>query len=552
MKSLRHFAGALLLLALSTSQAASGQAPAPDSTAAAPGTGTITGRVTFEGSPLPGVTVSLLQADPARPFLSNVLGVQAVTDREGKFRLAGVPAGVLTLTPAPGAYAVPREGNYGQPGKTIVVRAGEEVEGVELSLKQGRVITGQVTDSEGSPVVGQRVTLESLEGGATKLLILTGPPNDTDDRGVYRLYGVPPGRYLVSIRGSRDFSASAKNPDYYPTVYHPGVVEESEARVVEVGSGGEAVGDVNIVLKPRAELYTVAGRVVDSATQQPLPNVRYGFGKNPNSARSPATPFASRTSKGGEFLIGNLAPGQYVVFAVPDPDSNAYSDAVPFVVTAGDVKGLEVKVHRGATLTGRLLFEGMNRPSPRQPLKGLRVMASQRDATGRLNTVTANIGSDGGFILNGLRPGKAHLMARSDSPGRLSTVRVEKDGQEQTGGIDVHGDAPVSGVSLFVEYRDSTLRGVIKHQNGALHEGARFRVVLRRPGAAGRIVGVAESDPQHSFVMTEVPAGDFECVVYEITTGSSARRLPSPFTKPVSVTGGANDVVITLDVTPEP
>src|SRR5437764_1398768 len=54
----------------------------------------------------------------------------------------------------------------------------------------------------------------------------------TDDRGVYRIYGLPPGRYLVSagIPVGRDGGASmGRGNSYYPQTFYPGVRDEAKA-----------------------------------------------------------------------------------------------------------------------------------------------------------------------------------------------------------------------------------------------------------------------------------------------------------------------------------
>jgi hypothetical protein len=68
----------------------------------------------------------------------------------------------------------------------------------------------------------------------------------TDDRGIYRIYGVAPGRYRVS--------AGVSDDDTYPSIrtgrvsyrrtYYPDAPDAADAKIVEVTAGGEAPGSI--------------------------------------------------------------------------------------------------------------------------------------------------------------------------------------------------------------------------------------------------------------------------------------------------------------------
>jgi hypothetical protein len=523
-------------------QVAVGQTNEPGKEIGQVPTGTITGRVTLDGKPLPEVAVSLVPTKLGAPFSPNNPGNRTVTDSDGKFRMTTVPAGVFTLTVSPGPFVIPNDG-YGPTGRVVAVRAGEEVKGIDLALKRGGIITGQVADADGLPIVGQRVTLEALVTGGTRRQIETGPPNDTDDQGIYRLYGLPAGRYLVTIRSTRDLGVTG-----YSTVYYPGVTQMSDAGIIEVGDGEEK-RNVNIVLNRLGAGYLVAGRIVNSLTGSPVANIRYRLAENSKDTKSAATLVTGRTNEKGEFLSSRIPPGSYLIFALPDSQSEVYSDSVPLVISDSDVKDLEIKVHRGATLNGTLFIEGIDSASSPETFAGLWVSAGQYDETGRLNTVSTKVSKDGSFRISPLGPGKTYLLANGDPPTRISLLRIEKDGQEQRNGIEISGDAVVSGVRLFAAYANNTLRGEISLRNGTPSEATRFRVALMKPGIRDRIIATAEAGSDRRFVMTDVPTGDFDLMVLAIPTSSSTppAQLPASVTKRLNITSGTNDVVIDLD-----
>src|SRR5262249_4777217 len=93
---------------------------------------------------------------------------------------------------------------------------------------------------------------------------------ETDDRGVYRIYGLPPGRYLVSA-GAADRPGVSRRVRY-PLTYYPDVPEQEQAKPVEVQTDFSA-DDIDIHLGPPLKTYAVVGRVVDADTGQPAPGL---------------------------------------------------------------------------------------------------------------------------------------------------------------------------------------------------------------------------------------------------------------------------------------
>src|SRR5262249_54253219 len=132
------------------------------------------------------------------------------------------------------------------PGKTVNVAEGENVENVNFSLTRGAVITGKVTDDKDRPVIAAPVNAYTINiyGGRRS----PGSSNsrsvrwETDDRGVYRIFGLEPGRYMVAAGFD---SAGGSTGGVYRLTFHPDAVDEAQARVVQVSSG-EEVANVDI------------------------------------------------------------------------------------------------------------------------------------------------------------------------------------------------------------------------------------------------------------------------------------------------------------------
>ena len=130
-----------------------GQSP---TTASQEATCAITGRVTIENEGAPGVTVALQPATSTWPSPPPI--ARATTDKEGRFQMNNLPGGRYYLVPLAPAYFAPGEGRTIASGKPVTLMKGETVEGIEMKLILGGVITGRVTTASGQYVVGQRVT----------------------------------------------------------------------------------------------------------------------------------------------------------------------------------------------------------------------------------------------------------------------------------------------------------------------------------------------------------------------------------------------------------
>src|SRR5919202_1441642 len=96
----------------------------------------------------------------------------------------------------------------------------------------------------------------------------------TDDRGVYRIYGLPAGGYRVSAGqgGESSGAISFGSRKLYRRTFYPDATEEAQAEVIELKSGGEAT-DIDIKLGGAVKTYKASGVFVEAETGRPAPNI---------------------------------------------------------------------------------------------------------------------------------------------------------------------------------------------------------------------------------------------------------------------------------------
>jgi len=527
-------------------------------------TGPISGRVTRDGKGVTGVVVGLRILDfnsPRSPL------IKATTSQDGRFRLTGVAAGRYSLAALAPAFVSENGFGFGSSSVSVILAEGETVEGIELALVPGGVITGRVVDADGHPVIGEHVDLTLVSEHVQKRPVYLYSPSasiyETDDRGIYRLFGLPAGRYLVSVGVGKDNNSSPtgipNGRSYYPRTFHPGVTEEAKATVVEVTAGGEAPG-VNITLSERAAAYTVTGRLRHAENGQPVANIRVRYATLREDGRSfAATALGSTAHFNGEFRFEGILPGKYVAFVTAESESAFYGDPVPFEVTNGDVAGVEVKLRRGATIAGHAVVEGASDPAILAFLAQLRLWANTSSPERSLPSSTSTeILPDGSFRFTGIPPGKTTIRQSLPTPKGFSLLRVERDGVEQRDGIEVTPTTEVIGVRLVFAYGTGTIRGQVKITGGTLPTGVGLMLDIVRTSNQERVFApYSQPDAQGRFLIDGLMAGDYDISIrmainrFLFNPSTPLPNLPT-FKQTVTVKDGTeSEVIFTSDLSPK-
>src|ERR1700687_4321362 len=110
---------------------------------------------------------------------------------------------------------------------------------IDIKLVRGGVITGRVTNTDGKPAVEERVSLQLVDANGTPARSGSPLPYNfqmyqTDDRGIYRIYGLPAGRYKVSVGSDSGGGVVAASPRrYYPRIFYPDVSDQGKAGGIE-------------------------------------------------------------------------------------------------------------------------------------------------------------------------------------------------------------------------------------------------------------------------------------------------------------------------------
>lgn len=430
--------------------------------------------------------------------------------------------------------------NMGSGQRYLQLGDGQVIENLEFSLTRGCVITGRVTYADGRPVIGEMVTVSKVADSQphnTYPINLGGDSFLTDDRGIYRIYGLADGRYKISVgfRG-RESLLGISNPSSHKRTYYPNVTDEASAGFVEVASGSEVRG-VDIKVGASAKMFVVTGRVVDVESGKPVPNVSVIFERARNSSGEAHSNGFTEADAKGDFRFESVASGAYMAYSLDGllKQSEYYGEPTKFEVKDANLSGMILKVRRGATLSGVVVLEGSNDVQATTRLAQQTLMAvsgSEKKTTGDnedgeaaemlgFSIAQSPIAADGSFQLKGLRAGKVQIgLGTLLTQSSFAVLRIEHGGIEVPGSLELKANESLSDLRIYVAQKNCVLRGQVQIEGGSLPKNNSLYVIAKRlnrnaePGSFNLLEGAnqdsARVDASGQFRFDDLIPGEYE------------------------------------------
>ena len=554
--STRFFAFVLLMfLCLPVSSHAQSQTkPAATKT----GRGSVSGRVTVKDKPAPGITVGLREARGIFPIEKTF---RAMTDQDGVYRITSVPAGTYEIMLAAPAY-VSSEANTPR-GRSVIVAEDENIENINFSLVRGGAITGKITGADGRPLVQQNVNIYSatdLQQQQQPQMRQVFPSGSvqTDDRGIYRAFGLAAGRYKVACgRGDDTSPGNYYEPSrvVYKQVFHPDATDQTKATIIEVREGSEAT-NVDITMGPAIQTFNVSGRVIDAENGSPLPNLQFGFQRR-SGERFEFSNLIAQSNSQGNFMVEGLQPGKYGVMMFGNPNAEMRVEQMTFDVIDGDVTGVTIRLIKGSSISGVIVLE----PEDKKAFAKLMELQLRAYVTSPAGTAAAlgqanfsAISPDGSFRLPGLSPGQVNFWLTAPfgtpQPKGFTILRTEHNGVVMPRGLELKEGDQLTGVRVVIAYGTASVHGTVKIENGVLPEGGRLFARLLKPGTPPAQVASSQVDARNQFLLEGIPPGVYELSVMVFAPNT---RTQVNAKREISVQDGVvNEVSITVDLTEQP
>jgi hypothetical protein len=497
--------------------------------------GSITGRIVSEsGKPMPGARVII--SGSSRQAVRRTIS----TDEDGRFVADDLPRGSYAITAQASGYVLVRE-----PGDTVHHRPGDSV---NLVLRKGGAITGTVTNSNGDPVVGVQMSATLLrDDRGRRIESIFGASRYTDDRGVYRLFGLPAGTYIVAA-GSK--TAGSSMPTAYgddAATFHPSSTRDTAA---EVGLqwGAEASG---IDIRYRGD----PGQVISGTVVDPSLTDWAGIGMSVLLIR------ATNDTLEAQALVQNLGSEQAFVFnGVPDgdyyflarrspnqSDDGAGSKRIPVKVRGRNITGVGITLVPFGSISGHVTLEPGTRevrceqklaPAVEETLMSISTDDTDPDPSSRFSSTLLTPDNLGNFVFQGLPAGRYRVDSRMllDEAWYVRAMTVpgptNTPVDAMSTGIIVRSGRRINGVRLVLAEGAAWIRGrVAPEKEGAtLPDRLRVHLVPSEPNSADSTLRYIETEVQSdsSFKLMNVAPGQYWLLARPLPEEYSKQRIPRP------------------------
>src|SRR5262245_30041803 len=494
-------------------------------------TGIITGRVvTEDGSGLPGVTVTLTPVAADRRAISGRPQNRTFTDEDGNFKFTGLAPLVYSVSASSVKGYVPGPVPVGARQDSGYHRIGANV---TITMIKGGAITGRVTSAMGEPLIGVQVNAamaRGADGSADRGG--SGNPRFTDDRGVYRIYGLSPGTYVVFTRNRFHPFPSPYDKDG-PT-YYPSSTRETAAEVT-VTSGGDASG---VDIRYRGDRgHAVSGSI--SFSGEPVSTSVSHMVALTNTVtgvvRSDADRFRER------FAIYAVTDGEYEItvrWVLASNEEIIASAPRRVVVKGADVGGIELKLLPMASIAGKFTLEGTpgvceskRKWSLEEALLAIHTVTKPGEATpARNRTVVNGLTEKGEFTVYYLAADRYFLEPRlpnenwyvkaitapsstSVSANAAGAVRGALSTDISRNGITLKAGEKITGVVATIAESAAGLSGKVIPTNEESRLPARLRIHLipAEARAADEVLRYAEAYARSdgSFLLSNLAPGKY-------------------------------------------
>jgi hypothetical protein len=431
---------------------------------------------------------------------------------------------------------------------------------VRIQLIKGGVITGSVTTPAGEPVIAVRVQAFMIRDANGKPLRYGASfrQQATDDRGIYRIYGLSPGTYVVSAGGGASFMGDNSSPYETDTPTFAPSSTRDTATEVSVQPGGEAS---NVDIRYRGEPgHIVSGNAIDPAAQT-SPSGFTIFMTPITSGRSQWSNTSYQQPGSSGFSFYGVADGDYDLMAqtyFPTGEA-AISDPRRVKVSGSNITGVELTVKPLGSITGHLALEDSKAPEckgKRRPLLGETLITpwhNEKNTAKDQPQFPWSYGSpvlpdkQGDFTLRNLAPGEYRFHTRPfakywylqsillrpsvASAAKNTTANRPVDAARKW--TTVNSGARVSGLLITLAEGAASIKGQIKLAEGQKMPPKLFAyLVPAEPEKAEDILRYFASlmGPDGNFALNNLPPGRYWVLAKAAAENESAvlskLRLP--------------------------
>jgi Carboxypeptidase regulatory-like domain len=344
------------------------------------------------------------------------------TDQQGHF-LVQLPAGSYRLWVERSGFARQIFGALSPAGEgaTLALAAGQQLHDLVFRMTPLGAIAGRVFDEDGEPLAGVGIQVLRFQYSSGRRQLVSVAGSSSNDRGEYRVFGLPAGRYLLLAsppgapitRPIESGALVADAQDAYAALYYPGVLEVDSASPVLLPEGGEQ-DDADFRLR-RIRAVTLRGRLLSPMGKSFAGQVQVVLAHNEkNSASSIDRAAAAVDPATGRFEIHGVAPGSYLLVGSELIAGRALSGRIPVEISStAPPEEVTLALSPAFDVPGLVEVEGAQRGNA--PNSMVRLSSAEGLAPGP--QPASKIAPDGSFHLPGVTAGLWTLSLDLLPPG---------------------------------------------------------------------------------------------------------------------------------------
>ena len=455
----------------------------------------------IEGQVLNAVTGEPLRKAQVSLYKDEDYGIEhgTATDAGGRFLVQDLDPGRYHLSASRNGFAQAQYGARGanSGGTPLSLTPGQHMRDIVFRLTPHGVIAGRVLDEDGEPVERAQVNTMRYRSFRGKRQLVPAGWGMTDDLGEYRIFGLEPGKYYLSVRyqqrnfmAAEDRTAGAKPDEEYVPTYYPGTNDPAGAVTVEVAAGS-VLGGTDITLK-KARTLRVRGRVANGAGEglpnnlmvRLMPREQAYFGFFGNQA-------ARVRRQDGTFELRGVTPGAYILVAQWWEDGKGSSVRQPVDVGNNDIDNVSLLLMPGLDLKGQVRIEG---PPGGVPFESLHVGLEPQSFL-PMGQPNASVKQDGSFTLENVP---------------ADTFRVNVTGLPENFYVKMirMGDTDALDAGLDLTRGGSGVLDITLNPNGGQVDGA-VQKESQQPAAGAMILLAPDSHRQQFNLFKTVAADQF-------------------------------------------
>jgi hypothetical protein len=438
-------------------------------------------------------------------------------------------SGHYALTLAAGSYRlwVERPGFarqvYGSrvpdgPGVALTVAPGEQIHELVFQLMPLGAISGRVLDEEGEPLQSAGIQVLRFSYGAGRKQLIPVAGGSSNDRGEYRIFGLPAGRYYLqaSLRGapiSHPIETAALIPeaqDPFAAMYYPGVPDLASAVQVSLGQGSE-MNDADFRMQ-RVRAVTLRGRLLSPAEDFSRSQIQVVLAHNEGGFASYSDrAMATVDHATGRFELRGVAPGSYLLVASQLSGGRAFGGRTALEVNSpASLENLTVTLRPAFDINGIVELEGKSPGS----LPGMTIRLAPSEGLALGPQPSARIAQDGSLHLAGVTSGLWDFTLDPLPDGVWIKSAVIGDRDVLHGELSMP-DGPQGALRILLTSNGAQVSGTVSEDN----HPHRATVVLapdsRELRGSARAYRVASAQEQGTFVFRSVPPGAYRLFAFE-------------------------------------